>query len=112
MLQQLKAFQAFSGQPLVCSTQVMGPDDDTGYRGSWWEAKVLTRRLTAEGSQTYTIEYSEVGLRGGVTPVQQRAESSSAYLLMPQARPAAHLNSSLYCRKAETMSSLLCLPVQ
>ena len=64
MLQQLKAFQVFLGQPLVCSMQVMGPDDDTGYRGSWWEAKVLTRRLTAGGGQTYTIEYSEVGLRG------------------------------------------------
>ena len=54
--------------------QVMGPDDDTGYRGSWWEAKVLARKPTAGGGQIYTIEYSEVGLRGSVTFVQQRAE--------------------------------------
>ena len=79
MLQQLEAFQLLLGQLLVCSMQVMGPDGDTGYRGSWWEAKVLAQKPTAGGGHAYTIEYSEVGLRRSVTPAQQRAESSSAY---------------------------------
>ena len=92
--------------------QVMGPDDDTGYKGSWWEAKVLARKPTAGGGHIYTIEYSEVGLRGGVTLSSSARRKRQRNLRTPQKPPAAHLDRPLFRHKPETVSSHACLPVQ